>query len=358
MKQPKSCLHRTDLAAITNALLSAATPPGELRAAAEALGKLLSSLSGVQLDSSLADDCTYTMLPTGKAIAPREAARCVMDFQRTAKFLRGVEAAILAAQQRFSSRPIEVLYAGCGPFATLAVPLMTRLAPDDVRFTLLDIHRRSLDAAHLLIEQLDLAGFVREYVPGDAGTYQQPADRSMHVLVVETMQSALAKEPQVAVTCNLARQLCPGGLLVPERIAVDAVLLDIRVEVQQMLKLDSAPTDGDSRRVTRGREHLACLFELTADTWREQEHLARSSTSTWPPVVARVPDWESDRLGIVTLCTRIQVFDSIELSNYQAGVTYPVMLHELGDVGPGTRIEFKYISGPVPGFDCRRLPEE
>ena len=42
---------------------------------------------------------------------------------------------------------VEVLYAGCGPFAPLFLPLTTALAPGLARFTLLDLHPRSVDVA-------------------------------------------------------------------------------------------------------------------------------------------------------------------------------------------------------------------
>jgi hypothetical protein len=120
---------------------------GQLAAAALRLHSLFSDITGINSDS---DDCVEAqsiLFPHGQAIAPEDAARCTLDFVRTSKFLRGVYAALMKLHERFPHERLEILYAGCGPFATLAAPLATRFSADRVQFTLLDMHRRSLESA-------------------------------------------------------------------------------------------------------------------------------------------------------------------------------------------------------------------
>ena len=59
-------------------------------------------------------------------------------------FLRGISSAIMEATRRFPAQPIEVLYAGTGPYASLAIPLMHRFAPSEVKFTLLEVHETAV----------------------------------------------------------------------------------------------------------------------------------------------------------------------------------------------------------------------
>ena len=106
---------------IADELLSHQSEDNRLNAAA-GLYSLCSSVTGIDEYSAHADDSGGTRLPSGEAISPRDAARCVLDYSRTSKFLRGLYASILEARQRFPDAAIEILYAGCGPFAPLAIP--------------------------------------------------------------------------------------------------------------------------------------------------------------------------------------------------------------------------------------------
>jgi hypothetical protein len=66
------------------------------------------------------------------------------------------------------AQPIHVLYAGCGPFALLALPLMTAFSKQEVVFTLIDIHPESLRCARHLIDSFGYGAHVRAYACADA----------------------------------------------------------------------------------------------------------------------------------------------------------------------------------------------
>jgi hypothetical protein len=322
-------------------LLSERSGDDALRAAAAGLYSLCSSITGIGDDPTDADDADGTRLPGGEAIAPRDAARCVLDPRRTSRFLRGLHAAILQARTRFPDVPTEILYAGCGPFAPLAVPLTTRFSPAEIRFTLLDVHERSLDAARRVFEALGRSACVRDYVRCDAASYRVDAAHPTHVVVVEAMLASLESEPQVAITMNLAPQLCPGGILVPERITVGCCLCDVAGD-------PSAVAAGGGARI-----HLGRVLELTAAGCRDLPASGGGGTHT-AKVRLEIPA-ELDGQFDVMLLTGITVFDSIALDEGESGLTTPKILFDLGRMHGGEVLEFEYVLGDRPGFRHRAL---
>ena len=141
---------------IADTLLDEASPPARLQAALNAFVKLCTEISGVVPDRSFDAWAGDSLLKDGVAISPEAAAHCVHDTQRSVVFVRAAFAAIKAAQKRFANGPIDILYAGCGPFATILLPLLGRFNPDELTVHLLDIHQRSLDSVALIVKHCGL----------------------------------------------------------------------------------------------------------------------------------------------------------------------------------------------------------
>ena len=322
--------------------------PGQLRAAAIELHAMFSRLSGIHDTSPHPADTQSTHLPAGVAIDPLSAARCTLDFARTTKFLRGIRRAVVVARQRFPAQPIEILYAGCGPFAPLAIPLMTQFKSDEVQFTLLDFHQRSLDSARRLVETLGLDAHVCGFVQADAATYVHPSERPVHVVITETMQRALTKEPQVAITLNLVPQLCSGGILIPERITVDACLFDPTTEFQNVpAGSDTEPATMPERvRITLGR-----LLELDIAS------VPRLRDNGFPAVRVELPATIERPLQMI-LRTEVTVFESIILGDHESGITSPHLVGEIDTLEPGSAVVFRYEPGSMPGFRAQRAERE
>lgn len=350
-----NAMHRPDtsdgrsllLKKIADELLSAQADDDGLSRAAAELYSLCSAVAGIDERSERADESAGAGLPTGEAISPRDAARCVLDYRRTSKFLRGLHAAVLDARKRFPGGVIEILYAGCGPFAALALPLTSRFGAAEVKFTLLDVHERSLDAARRIFRALGKGAFVRDYIQRDAASYKHDAPHAVHVVVVEAMQAALEREPQVAITMNLAPQLCPGGIFLPDRITVDCHLCDLTKE------FPASPADSLSAG-GRVRAKLGRVLELSAGSCREPSSPGGGRRpAALAPKLLNVPEGSGG--GHLMLSTSINVFDSIALGDYESGLTCPKILYDLGEVRGGRVIEFEYYVGERPGFRYRSL---
>ncbi len=309
---------------IADELLSDQADDDRLSAAATELYSLCSSLRGINQYTDHTDDSDWTGLRSGEAISPSDAARCVLDYSRTSKFVRGLYGAILETRKKFPNATIEILYAGCGPFAPLAIPLTTRFNSGEIKFTLLDAHKRSLDAARSIFQALGKSAFVRDYIQCDAASYKN--DHVIHIVVVEAMQAALEREPQVAITVNLAPQLCPGGIFVPERITINCYLCDPAKEFP-----GNAETADPLSRIGSGRVriNLGCVFELTGGSERGKTFLT--------PNFVNVPA-DVDGEFYLMLSTTITIFDSITLNDYESGLTCPRILFEAGKMQRGKLI--------------------
>ena len=328
--QPQSKLN--ELTSITDALLFQ-DEPLKLREAAERLHALFSTTAGVFDDAGKAG----TILPTGKALSPGDAANCVLDFGRTAKFLRGVYGALLKAQEDFPDERLQVVYAGCGPFATLMVPIVNRFDPLRIGFTLIDIHRESLDSARRIVEEFGLSEYVRAYRQADTTSYVH--DEPMHVLIIESMQRALLTEPQVAVTLNLAKQMRNSGILVPEEIVVELMSVDLSKEFG-----DPDPEDGTTPQ--KVRIPLGEVLRLSV-----RSSFALTSDNSFVACVIQVPPVY--RHLTFTLFTRVRVFGTIEVGNDEAGITLLCPLHDLHPSPNSDQLEFTYRLGKQPGWNYR-----
>ena len=114
------------LEAIADTLLGEASSRLELRGALSQFAEICADITGITPDPTFLGWSDDIHLASGVAINPQAAAHCVNDYGRSVAFIRGVHAAIKILQARFSGQPLKILYAGCGPFATLIMATLVR----------------------------------------------------------------------------------------------------------------------------------------------------------------------------------------------------------------------------------------
>lgn len=314
-----------------------------IRTAVVFLDRLFRDITGVREDTVDPRDRSDILAPAGSAISPVDAARCLLDVRRTAIYLRGVHGAIKEAQLRFPKEVIHVLYAGCGPFAPLCLPLLPLLAGQAVHFTLLDVHARAVESVQAILAALRLDGLKVDCLVCDATQYRHPDQQPLHVVVSETMQQALEKEPQVAILMSTAPQLTAGGLMVPETIAVDAVLTNMAQE----LGGNGGVPGPWSNRVPLGR-----ILEL--DRERACVWAAGGIPSHLPPARISLPSCVGAQSSLV-LTTTIRTFGVHQLREYESGLTHPLMVNGWR---AGDDVEFTYHLCGKPGFQMARTTRQ
>ncbi|MBV1922741.1 MAG: hypothetical protein KUG68_01800 [Flavobacteriaceae bacterium] len=204
---------------IIDQLLASKTPQEEVDAAKSISKVYHQILNKFVLDSAF-KNTDPTNVDGGIALSSQHALDCLEDPFRTTRFLKAVHHAILDCFDLFPSEKINILYAGCGPAAPLILPLLGLFKPSQISITLLDLNETSLSSVSILIHKFGFQDYFRDAVMADATTYNFPDEIPLHLVVTETMDKALTKEPQVRITQNLASQIIPKGILIPEEIKI------------------------------------------------------------------------------------------------------------------------------------------
>lgn len=284
-----------------------------------------------------------TLTAQGLALSPQAAAMCARDFVRTVQFMRGVFQAVNKQISETPTRTVNLLYVGCGPFALLVLPLMLRLSPQQVQINLIDIHRDSLDSVKRIIDYLELQAFIAEAKLIDAMAYCVDSERTPDIVLLEIMQASLEKEPQVALSRHLMKQV-PNALLIPENIEVSLCLLDPSTEfsLHDLGHELNHDLSDDNKTVSRKRIHLASLIQVNRQTIQAWENIVDSNL---PAVFVTMPNQVPCGYSAM-LMTSVKVYGEYELHAYDSGLTYPRRLNasfKSGDV-----LCFSYAFGEHP----------
>ena len=287
---------------------------------------------------------TETLLTCGKAVNPYTAVNCLLDGARTCAFAQGVHQAIRAARERFPGEPVELLYAGTGPFAPLALLQTMYFSAEELRLTLIEIHQPALDCLKGIIVSLDLDDYVADLCQADATQWVPTRPKTYHILVAEVMDRGLSAEPQVAVTMHLVKFLRPGGFVVPESVELSLCIADRPVEMNQ---LEGNRLAEDLPAPDRNRQILGFVFELTAAS---AEAYSVTEDSRIPLANVRLPDelLPNSQLNILT---KIRTFDNILLDEHESVLTKPMTADAPFDLEPTMELALSYRLSNNPGLE-------
>lgn len=313
------------LASITDVLLDSGTSNALLAETIDTYRDLLLTASGVDLG----DEQSVDHFDTGKgvAIGATWAALCVDDTVRTKRFVSGLHEAVT---DKLASHPgpVHVFYAGTGPFATLALPLMTRFTPEQLQFTCVEITDSSYKAVQKTFASLGLEDFVREVIQTDAATYRLERNLPIDIMLSETMQYCLIDEMQVPIVLNLMSQLPQDTVMIPECITLSLVVVDT----------------GKTQEVVK---ELGDIFTVDRATLNAYD--PTDENSDFPRLRLAIPPQEAVAQGPLAIRTAIRVYGEHRLDDYESGLTIPSIIGEYPDAAnPLSAIDFTYQVDPSP----------
>ena len=291
-----------------------------------AYATLLFELAGI--DGSDKTQRRHLSTAGGQAIGTFLAAACVKEVRRTQRFCRALFKAVAAAVASRPGRPVHVIYAGTGPFAALALPTMRQFPAEELQFTLLEVNPGSLGKLRHVIQALGLEPYVRRAELCDATTWRVP-DEAVDVVISETMNQALQREPQAGIMLNLARQLGDSVVFIPEAV-------EVRLAWQRR---PGSPTEDLVGLLNFDREERARIVDRTPP----------GSEWIFTPVIW---DYRPRTPGTLVYTTFVRVFEDETLSHNECSLNLPERVSSRLPK-KAARLRFQYRSSTVAGFEIR-----
>ena len=273
-----------------------------------------------------------TMTKNGLAVSPTMAIMCVDDFVRTIIFMRGLFAAIKDINSQHPERPASVLYAGCGPLATLAIPLMHVFSSEQVTFSMLDLHQESINSVNSIVKKLAKEKWLSHIEKIDASDYSINPKRPPDIIILEIMQACLEKEPQVAVSQHLIAQ-APKAILIPQEININLVMVDTNKEFS---------FNGNKEE----QDRILIDTVLTVNK-RMLQRWATKDVRELPSTIITVPSSQTNQYHL-KLFTEIITYKENILKDYDSGLTCPKIPNLNRSIKAGDQIEFSYQLGTQP----------
>jgi hypothetical protein len=319
-----------DLKRITQILLADESSYLQIRNACTDLLNFFYQVTG--FDETDTVNQKHLQSAAGQAVSPEAAAVCIRDIMRTRVFMRGLKEAISTKLRANPYKAVTVLYAGTGPFATLLLPMVTMFSASELNMLLLDINPVSIGYLNRIINYFNLQPYVLQVVETDAVTYRIPAVWQPDIILSETMMPSLKKEPQVSIVANLLGQ-CPQALLIPEMIAVKAVLYN-------------GKRDDEKRFI-----HLETLLEFSKDTALKIAAQQQTGAAVFPVTKLEVQQPAQPSFSRLALLTDIKVYNNHTLTFQESSLTIPQFVYDLHNIKNWPVVfHIQYQIFPVPGF--------
>ncbi|MGB1216683.1 MAG: hypothetical protein ACPG5P_02335 [Saprospiraceae bacterium] len=281
-------------------------------------------------------------LEKGMALSPNMAALCIKDISRTIKFVWGLDEAIQDSLKEKPKKPVKILYAGSGPFATLALPIMSRYSHKEVQFTFVEINPESVSFLNRTLSLLGFQKYCSKIIQEDATTVH--LEEQYDILLSETMQYALLKEPQVSIALHLSQFLSPKGKLIPESIEVDLGLVNMKIRHEHSMTLDSQFEKKDYYLF------LEKILHLNADFVKD---FSKKSNFKNHKVDVGIRNQSSD--NSLCLMTKITTYNKHTIEHWDSGLTVPKTLAYSLSVNQPQRFSIQYYISDNPDYHIQKL---
>jgi hypothetical protein len=339
-------MHNSELSfsQIANILFDEDASYGDILLATRAYKELLYLATEFNEDLSEAGSDSFTT--SGKVIAAKWAGKCVDDYLRTKRFCLGLLKAVQFKKTQ-SKAKVHILYAGTGPFAALALPLITKFSPEEIAFSFLELNNYSFQILEKTIIHFNIQEYIHAVEQCDATNYVVPNPDEIDILLTETMTHGLKSEHQVAISYRILSQLSEEAILIPKEIQLN--LLAVNEDIR-----DANQKSFDTPRPYFDR--LGNLFTLNADEIRKHQKFfnAEFPNITFSEREIMIPTNVNSKFHHISVETQIEIFDDQRLETDESGLTSLLKLTDLNQMlSHISTIVGVYVCGDMPGLQCR-----
>lgn len=275
----------------------------------------------------------------GQALSTFHAAVCTDDYLRTCYFLKGIYKAIIKLNATFPERKVNIVYAGCGPFATLLLPLLPLLEATTVDAIVLDINHLSVQSVKNIISILGLDHFSVTLIETDATTYSKPSGWEIDLFISETMHYGLTAEPQVSITKNFIPQLQAHTIFIPAQIHIDLVYTFFSKE--PFLKFNQDPALTSKLQPEPQRMYIDRLFSLG----KNSSGLLVGNI-IYTPFYA-VPE-DTSACPDICIFTEVEIYEDIVLKTAESVLTNPYCITSLYNLKAHHEFQLIYDYSETP----------
>ena len=307
----------------------------EIKRATDSLKLIFEEVSEINFEDPSIDKDLF--LKTGKAIAPKWAGMCIQDMMRTKMFIKGVFKAIKIIQNNKKDKPVTLLYAGTGPYATLIIPLTTLFKPSELQLVLLEVNPISLQSLKKTIKNLNTTDYIKGIYECDETSFSITEPEEIDILLIECLQHALVREPQVAITHNLLTQLNENVILIPEEISLHLSLLNLGkksnsvTEISEIEKLDY-------------NKKIDTVFVLN------KKEVLKNSSLLFQKIETQIKEEMLVGYNQLAITTEITTFKNEKLTINDSGLTIPFTITYLDDKKIKS-VNTQYKVNEQPGLD-------
>jgi hypothetical protein len=296
--------------------------------------------------NTIAADITFELsadneknIAGGQALSTYHAAACTNDYLRTCYFIKGIFRALTTLQTDFPNKTLNIIYAGCGPFATLLLPLLPLYESTLVDAVLLDINASSLQFVEKFISLLHLEEYYIKLVEADATKYQIPDGWDTDLFISETMHYALTAEPQVAITRNFIPQLLPHTVFIPTQIHINMVYTSFGREPFIKSSQDASQTTKD--KPEPARLFIDRLFSIGKNA--AEIITSTSIKSRFYPVPQ---NWET--YPDLCIFTEVNIYEDLTLGTAESLITNPYCITSLYHLRAHSEFQLEYDYSETP----------